>query len=141
MIFAVDNSLSSHSENRKYNFLILGEGTTFGIIGSFGSPEKKFNINFSKGNTKFYLSLHYDTDNSYLFVNEKEIFKFKSDNKIVNLPTQFCLGSISNGFSASESTEVFLNGNVYCVLVDYNSIDKYDILNIRKYLVTKNEIK
>ena len=87
------------------------------------------------------MSLHYDTDNSYLFVNEKQIFKFKTDNKIVNLPTQFCLGSISNGFSASESTEVFLNGNVYCVLVDYNSIDKHDILNIRKYLVTKNEIK
>ena len=32
--------------------------------------------------------------------NEKEIFKFKADNKNVNFPTQFCLGSISNGFGA-----------------------------------------
>ena len=73
-----------------------------------------------------------------MFVNGKEIFKFKAGNKNVNFPTQFCLGSISNGFTATESREVSLNGNVYDVLVDYNSIDKSDILNIHKYLITKN---
>ena len=46
----------------------------FGINGSIGSPEKKFIIDFSKANTKFYLSLHYNGDNSYLFVNGKEIY-------------------------------------------------------------------
>ena len=45
IIFGVDNSSSSHSENRTNNFLILGEGPTYGVNGSFGSPEKKFNIN------------------------------------------------------------------------------------------------
>ena len=44
---------------------------------------------------------------SYLFVNKK--FKFKADNKNVNFPTQFCIGSISNGFSATESRELSLN--------------------------------
>ena len=29
IIFAVDNSSSSHSDNRKNNFLILGEGPTY----------------------------------------------------------------------------------------------------------------
>ena len=85
--------------------------------------------------------LHYNADNSYLFVNEKEIFKFKPDNKNVNFPTQFCLGSISNGFSIAESREVPLNGNVYNFSVNYNSIDKSDILKIHKYLMTKNNIK
>ena len=46
--FGVDNSSSSYSDNRKNNFLILGEGPTYGINGSFVSPEKKFNINFSE---------------------------------------------------------------------------------------------
>ena len=32
------------------------------------------------------------------FVNGKGIFKFKADNENVNFITQFCLGSISNGF-------------------------------------------
>ena len=51
------------------------------------------------------MSLHYNDDNIYLFVNEKEIFKFKADNKNVHFPTQFCLGGIFNGFSPTESRE------------------------------------
>ena len=84
--------------------------------------QKKFSINFSKVNTKFCLSLHYNADNSYLFVDLKEIFKLKADNKNINFPTQFSLGSISNEFSATESREVSLNGNVYDFSVDYNSM-------------------
>ena len=91
-----------------------------------------FKINVTKANTKFCLSLHYNVDNSYLFVNGKEIFKFQADNKNVNFPTQFCLGSISNGFSATESREISLNGNVYDFSVDYSSIDNSSVLNIHK---------
>ena len=50
---------------------------------------KKISINITKANTKFCLSLHYNADNSYLFVNGKGIIKFKSNNKIVNIPTRF----------------------------------------------------
>ena len=87
------------------------------------------------------MSLHYNADNSYLFVNVKEIFKFKADNKNVDVPTLVCLGSISDGFSAAESREVSLNRNVYDFSVNYDSIDKSFILNIRNYLMTKNNIK
>ena len=125
----------------RITFLILGECPTYGINGSFRSPEKKFSINFSKANTKFCLSLHYNPDNSYFFVNGKEIFKFKADNKNVDFPTQFSRGSISNGFTATKSREVSLNGNVYYFTVDCNSIDKSDILKIHKYLMTKDNIK
>ena len=79
------------------------------------------NFTFSKANTKFCLSLHYNAGNIYLFVIGKEIFKGKANNKNVNFPTQFCLGSISNGFS--NTREVSLNGNVYDFSVDYNFID------------------
>ena len=44
-----------------------------------------------------------------MIVNGKKNLKFKVDNKNVNFPAPFCLGSISNGFSARESREVFLN--------------------------------
>ena len=40
-----------------------------------------------------------------------------------------------------ESREVSLNGNVYDFSVDCNSIDRSDIQNIHKYLMTKNNIK
>ena len=69
------------------------------------------------------------------------MFKFKADNKNVNFRTPFCLRSVSNRFSTIESREVFLNGNGYDFLVDYNSVDKYGILNIHKYLMNGNNRK
>ena len=71
--FGLDNSSSSHADNLKNNFLVLGEGDTFGINGSFGATRKKFIINFSKANAKLCLSLHYNADNSYLFANGKKL--------------------------------------------------------------------
>ena len=60
---------------------------------------------------------------------------------ISNFPSQFCLGNISNKFDYVDSEEVSLKGNVYEFSVDYDAIDKSDILNIHKYITAKNNIK
>ena len=62
-----------------------------------------------------------------MFLNGQEIFKFKADNKNVNFPTQFCLESISNGFSNTGSREVSVNGNIYDFSVNCSSVDKSEI--------------
>ena len=41
IIYGVNNILSSHSDDFKNKFLILGEMDTFGINRSFGAPGKK----------------------------------------------------------------------------------------------------
>ena len=41
IIFGIFNNSSSHATNQKNAFLILRECSTFGIDGSFSSPEKK----------------------------------------------------------------------------------------------------
>ena len=41
VIFDGDNSSSSHYDNRKNKFLILGESPPYSINGSLESPEKK----------------------------------------------------------------------------------------------------
>ena len=51
--FGVDNSLPSHTDNRKNNILVLGEGLAGAINDSTGAAEAKSRINVSKGNTKF----------------------------------------------------------------------------------------
>ena len=57
-----------------------------------------YSINFSKGNIKFCLSLHYNGANSYLFVNGTEIIKCKAkDSKIV--ASTLSLGNISKDWS------------------------------------------
>ena len=102
---------------------------------------QKFNIDFIKASTKFCISLRFNVDNSDLLVNGKRIFRFKTDNKNLNFPTQFCLGSTFNGFCATESREVPLNRNVYDFSVGYSSIDKSKILKIHKYLMEMNNIR
>ena len=76
-IFGVDNSSSSHADNCKNIFLVLGEEPTDGIIDSIGAAEKKFSINFTKAKTKFYLSLHYNGCKSFFLLMEKKSISLK----------------------------------------------------------------
>ena len=73
------------------------------------------------------MSLHYNDENSYLFVNTKKNLQVRANNKNVNFPSQFCLGRTSNKFDYVEAEEVSLKGNVYDFSVNYNAIDKSDI--------------
>ena len=83
--------------------------------------------------------MHYNSDNSYSFVNGKEICKFKTSNKN-NFLSQFCLGSISNKFDGDVLNEVSFKGNVYDFSVGNEAIDNSNILSIHKYLMIKSNI-
>ena len=48
-----------------------------------------------------------------------------------------CLESISNRFGATESGEVYLKGNENVFLLDYNAIDKSELLNIHKCFILR----
>ena len=79
---AIVNNSSSHTDNHNNTFLVLGERPTYEINRNFGSAEKEFSINFNKAKIKFCLSLYYNADNSYLFVNGNETYNFKANNKL-----------------------------------------------------------
>ena len=65
-------------------FSILRKGLTDGINDSVPEPKRKFSIGFTQKKTRFCLSLHYKGGNSYLYVNKKEICKFKVLNDIIS---------------------------------------------------------
>ena len=58
--------------------------------------QKKNSINFNKANRKLCLSLHHNGDESYLYVNKTEIYKFKAKDNITCY--NFCLGNASKDF-------------------------------------------
>ena len=59
-----------------------------------------YSLKFTVTRKKFCLSLHYNGDNSYLFVNDTKVYKFKGkDSEIVANP--LCLGNTSEDFSVS----------------------------------------
>ena len=100
---------------------------------------KIYSINFTKANTKFCLSLHYNGANSYLFVNGTEIHKFLAKHFMI-VPNNLCLGNVSKDFSASNMEKTGLNGDIYEFSVDYDSIDIDDSKDIHKYLMKENNI-
>ena len=73
IIFGVDMSSSSHTDDKKIDVLILGKGSTQALEHTLPA-EKLYSINFTKHNTKFCLCLHYNGGNSYLFVSAVDIF-------------------------------------------------------------------
>ena len=98
-----------------------------------------YSTNFSVDNKKNCLSLHYNGYNSYLFVNGKEIHKFRAkDSEIVPYP--FCVGGLSRDFEVGYIRASGLIGYVYDFSVDYGAIAVDDILDIHKYLMKKNGI-
>ena len=95
-----------------------------------------YSINFTVIKKIFFLSLHYNGANSYLFVNGTEIYKFKAkDSEIIATP--LCLRNISKDWSADNLKDTGLNGYVYDFSVDYDATDVDDIEDIHKYLMKK----
>ena len=113
--FGADMSSSVHVDNKGKDVLILGKGPTQGLGEHSLSAEKMYSINFTKINTKFCLSLHYNGVNSYLFVNGTEIQKF----------------------TVKDSEIVHINGYIYDLSADFDAIDVDNILDIQKHLIKK----
>ena len=93
LIFRVDRSSSAHIDKKKKYILVLRKGPTQGLEHTL-TAEKMYLISFTVTKKNFCLSLHYNEADNYLFVNGKEIVKFKTkDSAIVETP--LCLGNIS----------------------------------------------
>ena len=91
---------------KKKDILILGKGPTQGLEHIL-TAGKMYSINFTVSKNKFCLSLHFNGANSYLFVNSKEIYKFKAkDSEIVATP--LCLGNISKDWSVDNMKKLDL---------------------------------
>ena len=81
--------------------------------------------------------MDYNSDDSYLLVNDRQIVKFKAkDSEIVPYP--LCLGNISKDFSISNAAG--LQGYVYDFNVDYKAIANDKIHDIHRYLMKKKTI-
>ena len=101
IIFGVDNSSSVNIDSRNKNILVLGEGSTQGLEDVTVTAEAKCSVNCTESKKTFVLSLHYNRNNSFLFVNTVKIYLFRAkDSKIKLYPV--CLGNISKDFTLDD---------------------------------------
>ena len=72
-----------------------------------------YSPNFTVDNKTFCLSLHDNGDNSYLFVNGKEVTKFKAKNSEL-VKHSMCLGNLLHDYYTENKIKyIGLYGNVY----------------------------
>ena len=102
LIFGADMSSSVHATNRANHIYLMGTGLTQGINDTTIYAEKNFYRNFTDFGKKFVLSLHYNGDNSYLFVNGRQELKFKSKTDQL-VKEKLCIGNLSDQWTTSES--------------------------------------
>ena len=131
-------SSSAHIDNNKKNKLVFGIGPTQGLEHTL-TAEKMYSVNFTVTNKKFCLSLHYNVENSYLFVNGTEFYKFKAKVSEI-LVGSIYLGNLSKDWSVDNMKKTGFTGYVYDFSVDYYPIAVDDIKDIHKYLMKKNNI-
>ena len=130
-------SFSSHSIN-KANNICFRKDSVQGINGTTIYAKKIYKHNFTTPNKKFVLSLHYNGDNSYLFVNGGDELKFKTKNNEIQKHL-LCVGNISSDWSSNESTKTGLHGNVYDFALDYVPLNGVKtIYDIHRYLTKKH---
>ena len=119
LIFGADMSFSAHATNRAKH--LMGEGLTQGINDTTIYVKKKYYRNFTDPGKKFVLSLHYNGDNSYLFVNGRQELKFKCKTDQL-VKEKLCIGNLSDQWTTSESEKTGLCGSIYDFVADYEQI-------------------
>ena len=73
----MDNSPSSHADNKKKDILILGKCTTDGFDYTTVAAEKVYSADITELCKKICLSLHDNGFNSHLFANSVKQYQFK----------------------------------------------------------------
>ena len=115
-------------------------GPTQRLADTAQTAEAEYSINFSEQQKNFYLSLHYNGVDSYLFLNGVEIDKFKANYSKINAAL-LCLLNVSKRFSADNIKIIVLYGYVFDFSINYDSIDDDNTLDTHKYLMVKISIK
>ena len=97
--------------------------------------EKMYYRNFTDLGKKFVLSLHYNGNNSYLYVKGNQEFKAKTD-QLVN--EKLWLGNLSDQWTTSESEKTGLHEKIYDFVVAYEQMaGTTKILDMHRYLINK----
>ena len=117
IIYGVDMKNSSNDTNKKHHIYILGKSFTQGLqYGATIYAEHDYvKVNDSQVNKKFILSVHYNGDNSYLFVNGLKQFQFKAMSSL-KLDNSLVIGNTStNCPNQTDYKKGALHGDIYMI--------------------------
>ena len=140
IIFGVDMSFSKHANNKANNIYVMGKDYIQKINDTKIYAEKMYYRNFTDPGKKFVLRLHYNDNNSYLYVNGNQELKIKAKTDHL-VKEKLCLLNLSDQWTTSQSEKTGLFGKIYDFVVDYEHVaEATKILVMHRYLITKHSI-
>ena len=140
IIFGADMSFSKHANNKANNIYVMGKDYVRKVNDTTIYAGKMYYRNFTYLGKNFMLSLHYNGDDSYLFVNGRQELKFKAKTDQL-VKEKLCIGNLSDQWSTSKSEKTGVYGKIYDFVVDYEQIvGTTKIIDMHKYLMTKHNI-
>ena len=140
LIFGADMSFSTHATTRANHIYLMCDGLTQGINDTALYVEKNYWRNFTDPGKKFVLSLHYNDNDSYLFVNGRQELKFKCKTDQL-IKEKMYLANLSNQWTTSESEKTGLYGIIYDFVVDFEQpLGVKPIYDMYRYLMIKHNI-
>ena len=118
-IFSVDNSSSAHTDNRKTNILVCGEGATDKLDDTTITAGAKYSVNVTNSSKKICLRLHYNAANSSLYANGAGFYHFKAEHsEIKSYP--LCLENTSQDFTVNNMKKLDLKDTCTLFLLLWN---------------------
>ena len=140
IIFGVDMSFSKHANNKANNIYVMGKDYIQKINELKYTQKECIIETLQTLIKKFVLSLHYNDNNSYLYVNGTQELKFKTKTDQL-VKEKLCLGNLSDQWTTSESEKTGLYGKIFDFVVDYEHVaETTKILDMHRYLITKHSI-
>ena len=140
LIFGVHQDSVIDANNKANSIFVMGDSFVQGINDTTLYVEKIYSQNCTQPSTKFIFSLHYNGNDSYLFVNGRQELKFKAKNDQI-ISEKICLGNLSDQWTTSESEKTGLYGNIYDFVVDFKQIVGVKaIYDMHRYLMVKHNI-
>ena len=113
---------------------MFGERPTQGLDDTTLTGEATYAISFTQSNRRFVLSLHYNGDKNFLFVDAIKIYQFKAKNSGIKKYVS-CLSNVSKDFTIDNMKKRNrIKRKHKFFSVDYRSINTNEILDIHIYL-------
>ena len=142
ILYGVDMKNSSYPTNKKHPIYILGKRFTQGLQyrTTIYAEHDYVKVNASQMGVNHVLLVHYNGDNSYLFIDGVQKFKFKAMSSL-NLKNPLVIGNTSTDFpNKTDYKKAALHGDIYGSLVSYEATDIKKICDIHRYLMKKHNI-
>ena len=138
LIYGADITSSTYNSNKTENFYCISKADTQGLQNGktvYAEPDYA-KTNGSEMKKNHVLSICYNGDNSYIILNGVQPAKFKSIINL-NLTNPLVIGNTTEDFTAAETKDTSLRGNIYDLAVDYLNLDLSKLMSVQGYLMKK----